>query len=403
MKKKALIAQIGARMHYAVPLMFNRRGLLSKLHTDFYLSKLEHKFLNYFKNISPLFVKMMLGRTTSGLPKDKIISNKLFGILYAIKLRRSKTRSDDTKNYLWAGKTICKNVLKDDISKFDVFYGFNTDSLEVLEKCKEYNIFSILEQTIAAKKLHNELLVEESKKWPLLEPTFTEGYVSDIIEREKKEWEYASIIICASDFVKNSLISEGVNKHKIHVIPYGVKKPIDYKKHARDYFHVIFVGNFGLRKGGIYFLEAAKLMAKKNIKFTVIGSIGLDTSILDKYKPYVNFTGSIPRDEVINYYLNADVMCLPSLCEGSATVSYESLSYGVPLITTYNSGTVIEDGKEGLIIPIRDSKAIVKSIELLSSNKNLLDKMSKNAKIKSYDYTWDKYEERLMNLIESHL
>lgn len=400
MKKKVFVVQIGARMHYAIPIIFYKRGMLSKFYTDFYLFKREYILLKFFRKKLPGFMGKMLGRYTNELADDKIKDYKFFGISYALKLRNSSKRSEETKNYLWAGKTICHKVLDEDLTKYDIFYGFNTDSLELLERCKEIGVFSIVEQTIASKRLHNSLLVEEAKKWPLLEPNFSTDFVEEVINREKKEWDMASIIVCASDFVKTSIIDEGIDANKIHVIPYAVKIPFEYKKIKTDYFHVIFVGNFGLRKGGIYFLETAKKMASENIKFTVIGSISMNKEILEEYSSYVNFTGSIPRDEVRKYYLEADVMCLPSLCEGSATVSYEALSYGVPLITTYNSGTVVEDGEEGFIVPIRDVDAIMSKIQLLIDNPNLLETMSENAKRKSYDYTWDKYEERLSNLIE---
>jgi glycosyltransferase involved in cell wall biosynthesis len=399
-KKKVFVVQIGARMHYAIPIIFSKRGLLEKFYTDFYLFKKQYKFLKIFQKKLPRFVIKMFGRHTDEILDNKIKDYKFFGILYTLKLRNSSKRAEQTKNYLWAGKTICHKVLNDDLKKYDIFYGFNTDSLEILEKCKEIGIFSIVEQTIASKRLHNNLLIEEAKKWPLLEPNFSDKYVEEIIKREKQEWDMASIIVCASDFVKRSIINEGVDKNKIHVIPYAVKTPLEYKKIKTDEFHVIFVGNLGLRKGGIYFLETAKKMASENIKFTVIGSISMNQNILEEYRPYVNFTGSIPRDQVRNYYLKADVMCLPSLCEGSATVSYEALSYGIPLITTYNSGTVVEDGKEGFIVPIRDVDAIICKLQLLIDNPNILKTMSINAKRKSYDYTWERYEERLINLIE---
>jgi glycosyltransferase involved in cell wall biosynthesis len=399
MKKRVLVAQLGARMHYAIPIIFEKRGLLKSFVTDFYLLKNEHKIIKSKLDILPSFFKNMVGRRSSEIPDSKIKRSQSFGLIYNLMLRNAKSRASETKSYLWAGKKICDKTLKLNISNYDIFYGFNTDSKEILLECKKHNVFSILEQTIASKRYHNEILVEEHTKWPLLEPNFTEEYVDQVVNREKAEWEYANIVVCASEFVKESILKEGIDSSKVHVVPYGVKQPEAYVKKSRQYFHVIFVGNFGLRKGGIYFLQAAEKLAKKNIKFTVIGSVKLDQSIVNKYKEFVNFTGSISRDKVRDYYLDADVMCLPSLCEGSATVSYEALSYGVPLITTFNSGTVVNDAQEGIIIPIRDSNAIVKSIEKLKSNPDLLLGMSIKAKEKSYEYTWDKYEERLMNLI----
>lgn len=399
MKKKVLVAQIGARMHYAIPVIFQNKGWLKYFITDFYI-KNKYEFLLKLVAGNSRF-KSINGRNNHFIPDFKIKNFNVFGIFYNLKLRFSKNRAEETKNYLWAGKKLCKNVKSLNFNDFNIFYGFNTDSYEVLKECKKHKVFSILEQTIASKRLHNQILEEEHQMWPFLEPSFNQDFVDEIIDRESKEWESASIIVCASRFVKESLISEGVEESKIHVIPYGVKKHSFKKiKYKKDYLDVIFVGSFGLRKGGIYFLEAAKQNFSKGIKFTVIGSLKIDSSVLDKYREYVTFTGPISRNEVENYYKNADVLCLPSLCEGSATVSYEALSYGVPLITTHNAGTVIEDGKEGFIVPIRDVEAINNAITKLKSNPELLMEMSERARLKSLDYTWEKYEKRLTELIE---
>lgn len=68
--------------------------------------------------------------------------------------------------------------------------------------------------------------------------------------------------------------------------------------------------------------------------------------------------GAVPRQEIAKQYAWADVFVLPSICEGSATVCYEALASGLPVITTPNSGSVVRDGLDGFIVPIRNSEAI---------------------------------------------
>ena len=48
--------------------------------------------------------------------------------------------------------------------------------------------------------------------------------------------------------------------------------------------------------------------------------------------------------------------------------TYEALQCGLPIITTYHTGSIIRDGLDGKIVPIRDSDAIARAILDLYSN-----------------------------------
>jgi glycosyltransferase involved in cell wall biosynthesis len=64
-------------------------------------------------------------------------------------------------------------------------------------------------------------------------------------------------------------------------------------------------------------------------------------------------------------YAWADVFLLPSICEGSAMVTYEALSWGLPVITTHNAGSIVRDTVDGWLVPIRDSEAIAKKLLII--------------------------------------
>jgi glycosyltransferase involved in cell wall biosynthesis len=74
----------------------------------------------------------------------------------------------------------------------------------------------------------------------------------------------------------------------------------------------------------------------------------------------------VTRQEVRRHYQWADVFVFPSLCEGSAMVTYEALAAGLPVITTPNAGSVVRDGVDGFIVPIRDAEAIAAKLDLLA-------------------------------------
>jgi glycosyltransferase involved in cell wall biosynthesis len=104
-------------------------------------------------------------------------------------------------------------------------------------------------------------------------------------------------------------------------------------------------------------------------------------------------------------FLRADVFVLPSLAEGSASVIFEALAAGVPVVTTHASGSVITDGVEGLIVPERDSGAIALALKRIVRDRVVRDSMSIAAgrTAKNYDMlAWgDRLLSALANLLQA--
>ena len=96
----------------------------------------------------------------------------------------------------------------------------------------------------------------------------------------------------------------------------------------------------------------------------------------------------------------ADVLVLPSLAEGSASVTYEALSLGIPQVVTASSGSVISSGVEGFVIPERNAAAVVDAIQLITKDRNRRLSMSDASFEKAKDYSFDKFKARLVGLLD---
>jgi len=101
-----------------------------------------------------------------------------------------------------------------------------------------------------------------------------------------------------------------------------------------------------------------KIKGKIPFNCKVVGRLDIKSHYVEKYSNVCEFTGLVPRSKMRELYKWADVFVLPSICEGSAMVTYEALSSGLPVITTPNSGSIVRNGIDGLIIPIRNSDII---------------------------------------------
>ena len=75
--------------------------------------------------------------------------------------------------------------------------------------------------------------------------------------------------------------------------------------------------------------------------------------------------------------------------------SYEALAAGLPVICTPNAGSVVRDGVDGFIVPIRDPDAIMEKLEILAADPKLRFEMSQNACHRAGEYSIDAYGKRL--------
>jgi len=402
---KIVVVLIGARMHYAVPIIFNRNKVLAYFFTDFYRGNKRwlKRLTKYLPNICNW--KKANTRVGFGLPNDKIISFDLFGIQYKLRYNFQKNRSGIYKNYLWAGSYFNKLVstfLRSKALDFDTIYTFNSASLDLMLEYKGKKRL-VLEQCIAPHAIELKLLTMEAEKnvgWEEIDPK--DVYVDRFVQKEIRELELADVIISPSEFVSDSIIE--INPKwgkKIKLVPYGVN--INSNKFVNKKFegeiNVLTVGALGLRKGTPYILEAARYFNRK-INFRLVGSSKeISSPKLALLKEYTSVIGQVSREEVNEHYNWANVFLLPSVCEGSATVTYEAMQYGLPLIVTKNTGSLVRDGIEGFVIETGTSDGLITALENIISNPSLIEEFSKNSFLRCTVANLDSYESRLMQAL----
>ncbi|MDJ0633604.1 MAG: glycosyltransferase family 4 protein [Xenococcaceae cyanobacterium MO_188.B29] len=400
-EQKLLVAQLGARGHYAIPRILHQEKMLEHFYTDICAVK---GFPKYLRLIPPQLQSKSLARLTGRVPKD--IPTKLittfsgFGFEYVQRLRQAFSRTEVTKTFLWAGKTFNQLVLKQGLRGTGI-YTFNTAGLELLQAAKKKGLKGIMEQTIAPHRIEYSLLQQEQELHPgWSEPMQKDEYCQEYIDREQQEWSQADIILCGSEFVRDSIGKCGGPVKRCVVVPYGVdtKFQVAPKQTHNSPLRVLTIGSVGLRKGTPYVLEAAKRLKGKAI-FRMVGPINVSAQATSILQENLELVGQVPRSQIHQHYAWADVFLLPSICEGSATVTYEALACGLPVITTPNTGSIVRDNIDGYIVPIRDVEAIVSKLELLISQPELLQQMNAQALKISELGSLTSYQTRLLQVL----
>ena len=92
--------------------------------------------------------------------------------------------------------------------------------------------------------------------------------------------------------------------------------------------------------------------------------------------------GPLPHPDTLALIRDADVFVLNSTYEGLSHLLIEALALGKPIIATNVGGNpeLIEDGKNGLLIPAGDRTALAEAIVHLLKNPSHQDRLANAAK-----------------------
>lgn len=188
-------------------------------------------------------------------------------------------------------------------------------------------------------------------------------------------------VICVSKLVRD-LQTEGLSekeKNKFHLVYNGIdlEKFNKYSElhKACDEFVIGYAGRLAPNKGIDILINSFALLHNEyqNTRLKIVGAD--EDAYLKEINKLVNQLG---LDKVVEYggvekdmekfYKSLDVFVLPSVVrEAFGLVLCEAMYCGVPVITT-NSGAqeeIIENGKDGIIVPAGDSKVLFEKLKML--------------------------------------
>jgi len=227
---------------------------------------------------------------------------------------------------------------------------------------------------------------------------------------------YQNAIKChaVSNYLKEHLTKYGIKD--VVVVPNGVdqrefkpdiKKRTTRKELGFDTGNLILACGSRLEhKNGTHdVVEAANYLKKriKDFKIVVVGD-GPDRGKIEKMiekfklKDKVYMLGYVLHPELPKYMAASDIFVRPSLAEGFGIIFIEAMACEVPVIGTSVGGIpdFIKEGETGLFCEPGNPKSIAEKIEILIKDKELRNKLVKNAKKMVLEvYNWDKISEKL--------
>src|SRR3989338_1197214 len=343
---------------------------------------------------------------TEGIPRDKLqclplgeifgqASRRFFGIernAYSQGLLKLKNDIFDAQVAAHLHRR-CKGAF--------VYHGLSSAQVRSLEAAKRAGAKTVLERASTHILFQNRILKEEYDRHGVKTGSHQPQW---LVENELKEYEIADKILVPTHFVKKTFMDEGVDEKKILVIPFGTNLDtgrLSARPKKNGKFTVLYVGHVDFRKGVPYILEAAKSLCSKasDIEFVLVGPVRpLFKRLLSGYSDVCQVLGYVGHDRLAEIYSRADLFVFPSLEEGLALVQLEAMSHGLPVLSTCNAGAeeIIESGREGYILPLRDSAAIEERVLELYHDRARCRQMGEAAKKKALVQSWSNYAERLI-------
>jgi len=316
-----------------------------------------------------------------GLPKEKIRTYPWFHgpLMLKWKLGLQNPRLD--RHWAWlTAKTFCQYVARN-LPDCDVFVALSGAGLEAGAVAQQRGSLYICDRGSSHIRYAERLLREEFQRWG----QEFHGIDPRAVAKEEEEYLQANAITVPSEFARRSFIEMGVDAEKLHKIPYGVSLERFHKvgDPPSDRFNVLFVGQVSFRKGIPYLLEAFSRLRHPKKTLKLVGAVQPEMKLFLDGRRYQNveFFGPVAQLQLKTIMSTSQVMVLPSIEEGLALAQAEAMACGCPVIGTQNTGAedLFEDGKEGFIVPARDSRAIAECLEKLATDPGLRQQMSEAA------------------------
>ena len=168
---------------------------------------------------------------------------------------------------------------------------------------------------------------------------------------------------------------------------------------------VLAVGQFIHRKGFDLLLEAASTLPD-DIGFYFVGGIPTEEYlqyVSSRNMRNVHFVGFQSEEKLREYYLAADLFCLPTREDVWGLVINEAMACGLPVVTTNKCCAgieLIENETNGILIPINNESLLAEKIMYILNNQDIKAHMAKSNLEKIKGYTIEEMVNEHLNIME---
>lgn len=217
-------------------------------------------------------------------------------------------------------------------------------------------------------------------------------------ETEELLLEKVDKIICVSQRFSELLKTKRPDlKDKIDFVNNGISKMKKYKNNTeKSVFTIISVGGGMKIKNNLAICKAINEIKDIQIKFIVIGKLGVQGNKIKDYK-FVEYYENLPHEEVLEKMQQSDLYIQNSYFETFGLSITEAISKGCKILVSKNVGALsIMDSlnEDMIIVNNEDIQEIIGKIKLTYKRRN-----QKKEYIKNYNkLSWKEASKKLLNI-----
>lgn len=381
--RDVMMIQMGARRHYAYTRQLDKAGLLHSFVTDAAWTSQDH------------WMPRLAGRLMPG--RMPALARRIVPMGEPLRLEASLI--PNLMSVAWPGMARERRYsLADDLlgrvaerrwdEKLRIVVNYFGNGGSFLERAKARGALIVTD--FISHPRYWDIVADERQRWPGWEAgddlaTDRAAYT----RRTARLVALSDIYCCPSPAIAESLADfEGFDERKVRHLPYGCPSEPQLAVAPEPGRIFCAASAISLTKGIVYLAQAAKIVKSRHpeARFLVAGSLPDGF----RNRPEIadlTFLGPVGKAEMTDQFMRADLFCLPTLAEGSATVIYEAMNQGVPCVTTPAAGSVITHQSDGMIVPERDVEAIAATLCQLIENRARRNEISAMARKTAQRYS----------------
>jgi glycosyltransferase involved in cell wall biosynthesis len=180
-----------------------------------------------------------------------------------------------------------------------------------------------------------------------------------------------------------------------------------YRREEGQDPYILLVGAPWYLKGADVLVRAFRNLAPDypTTRLKLIGHFAEDRGELERQiggHPRIDVLKARPNPETLELMRGAEVIVLPSRCEGFGRVLLEGMAAGIPVIGTEAGAMphVIRDGQDGFVTPVGDVEGLERRLRELLSNAELRREMGRRGYERAHGEFSDRsYVERFTEMI----
>lgn len=216
--------------------------------------------------------------------------------------------------------------------------------------------------------------------------TFEKG--GETYRRNVREtFDLADCVLVLSEEWCDYFAENVCDRSKIVILHNSVKAP-ENPCTPRAHQDVLFLGRLDARKSPDILLRAAAELVQRypgvRYRFCGDGEVARYQVLADSLgiADQCNFTGWVNGEEREAIIRDSGIFCLPSRNEGMPMSMLEMMAYGLPCVVTPVGGIpqVIEDGKNGFMVPVGDERLLASRLGELLESPSLRAEIGRNAR-----------------------